>query len=155
MATLWSGLSPTLIMAVPSTSLYFTLYHALKEHIEDVCGGGWHSTILAPLVSGAIARTAVATVSSPLELVRTNMQSVRSGYSVAEGLRRELRCVLLLMSIGYAPPPPVFFIPHVHASQFTGCAAPQVAYEVCGGAWARRCCGTCRSAWCTGWHTKR
>lgn len=61
---LWRGLTPTLILAVPTTGFYFTLYEAMRSH----CG-------MSPLVAGASARVVAATVASPLELARTQLQA--------------------------------------------------------------------------------
>ena len=82
-ASLWRGLPPTLVMAIPSTSLYFTSYDQLKSAIERryACGaasGDYKSEKIlsfAPLISGVSARAIASTVISPLELVRTKVQS--------------------------------------------------------------------------------
>ncbi|XP_051575059.1 probable mitochondrial glutathione transporter SLC25A40 isoform X1 [Myxocyprinus asiaticus] len=75
--SLWSGLPPTLVMAVPATMIYFTCYDqlcaALKVRMED-------RSDLAPLLAGAIARVGSATVISPLELIRTKLQSEKQSY---------------------------------------------------------------------------
>ena len=88
--SLWSGLTPSLMMAVPSTALYFTAYDELRESLERYGRGGWLETY-APLFAGMIARTGAVTVTSPLELMRTKMQARRLGYGVWEGLRLEIR----------------------------------------------------------------
>lgn len=75
--SLWSGLPPTLVMAVPATVIYFTCYDQLcttlkarmTEHPRE-----------APLLAGAIARVGSATVISPLELIRTKLQSQKQSY---------------------------------------------------------------------------
>lgn len=75
--SLWSGLPPTLVMAVPATVIYFTCYDQLcgalkvrlKEHADK-----------APLFAGAIARVGSVTVISPLELIRTKLQSEKQSY---------------------------------------------------------------------------
>lgn len=81
-ASLWSGLSPTLILAVPATIVYFVSYEQLKiailqksGHTEDKNLPLW-----VPLVSGSSARIVSATVVSPLELIRTKMQSTKLSY---------------------------------------------------------------------------
>lgn len=76
---LWRGLSLTLLMAAPSTVLYFIGYEYLRD---------WSpikSEVINPLVCGALARTLSATVISPLELFRTRLQSYpfESSSSVA------------------------------------------------------------------------
>ncbi|XP_074835292.1 mitochondrial glutathione transporter SLC25A39 isoform X1 [Carettochelys insculpta] len=79
--SLWSGLPPTLVMAVPATVIYFTSYDQLLDYLRSRMGTqGAH----IPLVAGAIARLGAVTVISPLELIRTKMQSRQLSY-------RELR----------------------------------------------------------------
>ncbi|XP_026865297.2 LOW QUALITY PROTEIN: solute carrier family 25 member 40 [Electrophorus electricus] len=75
--SLWSGLPPTLVMAVPATVIYFTCYDqlcsALRFHMNDQADK-------APLLAGALARVGSATLISPLELIRTKLQSERQSY---------------------------------------------------------------------------
>ncbi|CAJ0943113.1 unnamed protein product, partial [Mesorhabditis belari] len=76
--SLWSGLSPTLVMAVPSTVFYFSVYDFLHSHLKEYCvkRAEW----VAPMVAGAFARTIAGTVVSPLEMIRTKMQSEMMSY---------------------------------------------------------------------------
>jgi len=89
LSSLWSGLSPTLVLAIPTTVVYFTLYEQLKLTLS-----GWHRLYqgvgeeegyTAPsfisLASGATARFAAVLLVSPLELVRTKMQSEKMAWS--------------------------------------------------------------------------
>ncbi|XP_027562962.1 solute carrier family 25 member 39-like isoform X1 [Neopelma chrysocephalum] len=79
--SLWSGLPPTLVMAVPATVIYFTTYDQLRDYLHARTGSrGPH----IPLLAGALARLGAVTVISPLELIRTKMQSRQLSY-------RELR----------------------------------------------------------------
>ncbi|XP_025084519.1 solute carrier family 25 member 40-like isoform X2 [Pomacea canaliculata] len=76
--SLWSGLPPTMVMAVPATVVYFTSYEQLKAlfaYDEKNLQDWWK-----PMASGATARVWAATVISPLELVRTKMQSEQLTY---------------------------------------------------------------------------
>lgn len=75
---LYSGLTPTLIMAVPSVVTYFTLYDWLRDRM-----GRWKhlGDVSAPLVAGSVARTIAATLIAPLELVRTQHQAAKRGKS--------------------------------------------------------------------------
>uniref|UniRef100_A0A3Q1CZP5 Mitochondrial glutathione transporter SLC25A39 n=1 Tax=Amphiprion ocellaris TaxID=80972 RepID=A0A3Q1CZP5_AMPOC len=76
--SLWSGLPPTLVMAVPATIIYFTCYDQLRDFLRFGLGlQGSH----VPLLAGGLARLGAVTVISPLELVRTKMQSRRLSYS--------------------------------------------------------------------------
>ncbi|XP_048373101.1 probable mitochondrial glutathione transporter SLC25A39 isoform X2 [Sphaerodactylus townsendi] len=79
--SLWSGLPPTLVMAVPATVIYFTGYDQLRDFL---CAKVDSQGRYIPLVAGAFARLGAVTVISPLELIRTKMQSRQLSY-------RELR----------------------------------------------------------------
>ncbi|XP_041123061.1 solute carrier family 25 member 39-like, partial [Polyodon spathula] len=79
--SLWSGLPPTLVMAVPATVIYFTCYDQLRDFL---CSGMGYQGNQVPLVAGALARLGTVTVISLLELIRTKMQSRQLSY-------RELR----------------------------------------------------------------
>ncbi|KAL9639088.1 MAG: hypothetical protein Q9164_001151 [Protoblastenia rupestris] len=78
--SLWRGLSPTLVMAIPANVIYFTGYDSLRSHP--------HSPIkthvpdaYAPLIAGSMARIAAATTISPIEMFRTRMQAATSSNS--------------------------------------------------------------------------
>ncbi|KAM3872819.1 mitochondrial glutathione transporter SLC25A40 [Diretmus argenteus] len=75
--SLWSGLPPTLVMAVPATVIYFTCYDQLCAALRVRMGDHAQQ---APLLAGAIARVGSVTVISPLELIRTKLQSQKSSY---------------------------------------------------------------------------
>ncbi|XP_068606050.1 mitochondrial glutathione transporter SLC25A39 [Brachionichthys hirsutus] len=85
MASLWSGLPPTLVMAIPSTVIYFTSYDQFQDFLRG--GLGVRSSV-SPLLAGAVARLAAVTVISPLELIRTKMQSRRLPYGELSGCIR-------------------------------------------------------------------
>jgi len=84
--TLWRGLSPTLVMAVPGNVIYFAGYDWLRtserspirDRIPDV---------YTPLVAGSTARVLAALFVSPIELFRTRMQA--SPSSSASGTFRD------------------------------------------------------------------
>ncbi|KAF7669729.1 hypothetical protein LDENG_00147070 [Lucifuga dentata] len=75
--SLWSGLPPTLVMAVPATVIYFTCYDQLCAALRVRMGERAQE---APLLAGAIARVGSVTVISPLELIRTKLQSQKQSY---------------------------------------------------------------------------
>ncbi|NXY01563.1 S2540 protein, partial [Pteruthius melanotis] len=75
--SLWSGLPPTLIMAVPTTAIYFTCYDQLCEALKN--RSGKHDEHI-PVIAGSLSRFGSATVVSPLELIRTRMQYRRLSY---------------------------------------------------------------------------
>ncbi|KAG8320682.1 hypothetical protein J6590_062574 [Homalodisca vitripennis] len=92
--SLWSGLSPTLILAIPSTVVYFTTYEQLRTRLNDYFKDPETNKqpIWVPMVSGVTARFSAATCVSPMELIRTKMQSKKLSYgdalSVVKGLVR-------------------------------------------------------------------
>jgi len=88
-SSLWSGLSPTLVLAVPTTVTYFTMYEQLKVCIDSQrrARSAQPSTLTTEtpkwvsLTAGGLARLAAVTLVSPLELVRTKMQSQKMPWS--------------------------------------------------------------------------
>ncbi|KAG9793432.1 putative mitochondrial glutathione transporter SLC25A39 [Exophiala dermatitidis] len=72
--TLWRGLSPTLVMAIPANVIYFTGYDWLRYHHASPIRKVSNDTY-APLVAGSIARIAAAVAVSPIEMFRTRMQA--------------------------------------------------------------------------------
>ncbi|XP_054582482.1 probable mitochondrial glutathione transporter SLC25A40 isoform X2 [Eptesicus fuscus] len=76
--SLWSGLPPTLVMAVPATVIYFTCYDQLTALLKSKLGENERHI---PIVAGIVARFGAVTVISPLELIRTKMQSKRFSYN--------------------------------------------------------------------------
>jgi len=88
-SSLWSGLSPTLILAVPTTVIYFTMYEQLKIKMETQRRAfSAHSDIkpsetsrLVSMGAGGLARLMAVTIVSPLELIRTKMQSQKMPWS--------------------------------------------------------------------------
>ncbi|VDN96261.1 unnamed protein product [Rodentolepis nana] len=80
--SLWSGLSPTLVMALPQTVIYFSLNDLLKCHINRTLNGYRDPTDIndpivhmVPPIVGATSRIFSVFTISPLELMRTKMQS--------------------------------------------------------------------------------
>jgi len=71
MRGLFSGLSPTMMIAVPSTVLYYISYDLLlqtgRQHAPEY-------DAIVPLLAGTTARIVAASVTSPIELIRTRMQ---------------------------------------------------------------------------------
>lgn len=70
---LWRGLNVTLLLAIPTTGVYFTLYEAFRERIGDTFPEA--SKPASAIAAGAMARTAACSVASPLELARTSLQA--------------------------------------------------------------------------------
>lgn len=83
-SSLWSGLGPTLVLAVPATIVYFVTYEQLRLKLKDEYNKAKSADFIQPfwipLISGATARIFSASLVSPLELIRTKMQSTRLSY---------------------------------------------------------------------------
>lgn len=79
--SLWSGLSPTLVVAVPNTVIYFTTYEQLRStmHRHLLPEGSEPSSLIGG-AAGGLARVWAVTVVSPFELVRTKMQAANMSY---------------------------------------------------------------------------
>lgn len=80
LSALWRGLPPTLVMAVPNTVIYFTLYDQLKVMYGFVEG---QENVWSPMCAGITARTISITCISPIEMIRTKMQA-KKGFSYKE-----------------------------------------------------------------------
>jgi solute carrier family 25 protein 39/40 len=72
--TLWRGLSPTLMMAIPANVIYFSGYDWLRYNRSSPIQR-FTNDAYAPLVAGSVARVAAAIVVSPIEMFRTRMQA--------------------------------------------------------------------------------
>ncbi|KAH8420795.1 hypothetical protein KR222_005400, partial [Zaprionus bogoriensis] len=93
-AALWSGLGPTLVSALPSTIVYFVAYEQFKARYVDIykqhfAGSDSSASVkscsnlplVVPMLSGVTARICAVTFVSPIELVRTKMQSQPLSYA--------------------------------------------------------------------------
>lgn len=76
---LYAGLPPTLLFAVPSTAMYFTSYEMILSESKELFPSANHGALA--MAAGGIARAGAATVFSPLELIRVQMQSGESTSS--------------------------------------------------------------------------
>ncbi|CAG8563267.1 3019_t:CDS:2 [Paraglomus brasilianum] len=91
--SLWRGLLPALVMSVPATVIYFIGYDHLRDTIWKKCNNK-SLEVYVPLAAGTIARTAAATVISPIELLRTRMQSAEGTngiVGVLNGINKMVR----------------------------------------------------------------
>ena len=82
--TLWRGLSPTLLMAIPANVIYFTGYDWLRYNPVSPIRKVTNDTY-APLAAGSVARVLAAICVSPIEMFRTRMQASTG----SEGVFRE------------------------------------------------------------------
>ncbi|KAJ1528026.1 hypothetical protein ONE63_007947 [Megalurothrips usitatus] len=93
--SLWSGLGPTLVLALPATVLYFVAYEQIRYRVKDIHSkriGRIEQPFWIPLLAGASARVLSATVVSPLELIRTKMQSRKLTYrEIGSALRSHIQ----------------------------------------------------------------
>lgn len=99
-SSLWSGLSPTLVLAVPATIVYFVSYEQLRLYLKDTYNKNIKSPDVksydkqpfwVPILAGGMARVWAATLVSPLELIRTKMQSQKLSYAE---MRQALKIVI-------------------------------------------------------------
>lgn len=74
LTTLWRGLSPTLLMAVPANVIYFAGYDWMRASDKSPIKARV-SDQYAPLVAGSVARVLAAIAVSPIEMLRTRMQA--------------------------------------------------------------------------------
>ncbi|PGH01705.1 hypothetical protein AJ80_08972 [Polytolypa hystricis UAMH7299] len=72
--SLWRGLSPTLVMAIPANVIYFTGYDWLRYDRRSPIKR-YTGDVYTPLVAGAVARIAAAAAISPIEMFRTRLQA--------------------------------------------------------------------------------
>ncbi|KAI3386607.1 hypothetical protein SNEBB_001512 [Seison nebaliae] len=76
--SLYSGMIPTLIMALPATVFYFSTNDLLRKYYGIVDN---EPAILEAASIGAMSRIVASSAISPLELIRTKLQSERLPYS--------------------------------------------------------------------------
>lgn len=88
LSTLWRGLSPTLVMAVPANVIYFAGYDWLRTSKKSPIPGRI-SDAYAPLLAGSAARVLAAMVVSPIEMFRTRMQASHPQTASPTGVFRD------------------------------------------------------------------
>jgi len=86
--TLWRGLSPTLVMAIPANIIYFTGYEWLRLNPASPIQRMRVRDEYAPLVGGSVARILAATAVSPVELFRTRLQALQGSKTTSPGPSR-------------------------------------------------------------------
>lgn len=82
------------LVGVPSSTLYMVTYDHLLNSIFPLFVTPSAST---PLFAGIMARTLISTVASPLELIRTNLQSTPSSSSNPNTLRSVISSISSLV----------------------------------------------------------
>ncbi|KAJ6519892.1 mitochondrial carrier domain-containing protein [Mycena sanguinolenta] len=89
MRGLWKGVGTTLVIGVPASTSYMLTYdHLLNVVLPPLLPAG-----VVPLSAGILARSTITTIMSPLELVRTNLQSTPAHPLNPNTLRSVLRSV--------------------------------------------------------------
>lgn len=101
MRSLWRGLSPTLVMAIPGNVIYFTGYDSLRYNAHSPIRK-YIPDAYVPLAAGSIARTAAATVVSPIEMFRTRMQATTGNTGRGVFLETLIGLRKLVYAEGYA-----------------------------------------------------
>lgn len=98
---LWKGAGTSLLIGVPSSTCYMMTYdHLLRVVLPPLLP----NPALVPLTAGILARTFISSVVSPLELIRTNLQSTPLSVDNPHTLRSVLssvRGVVRTEGIGY------------------------------------------------------
>ncbi|KAK0478449.1 mitochondrial carrier domain-containing protein [Armillaria novae-zelandiae] len=91
---LWKGSGTTLVIGVPSSTAYMLTYdHLLNVALPPILP----NENLVPLTSGILARTTISTIASPLELIRTNLQSTPLSPDKPHTLRSVLTSIRQLV----------------------------------------------------------
>lgn len=87
---LWKGAGTSLLIGVPSSTSYILTYdHLLNVVLPPLV----QNEVFAPLAAGILARSAITSVVSPLELIRTNLQSTPLSPQKPHTLRSVLTSV--------------------------------------------------------------
>ncbi|KAJ7103468.1 mitochondrial carrier domain-containing protein [Mycena belliarum] len=86
---LWKGAGTTLVIGVPSATSYMLTYdHLLNNVLPPLLPAP-----VVPLTAGILARSSITAIVSPLELVRTNLQSTPAHPANPNTLRSVLTSV--------------------------------------------------------------
>ncbi|KAJ7492558.1 mitochondrial carrier domain-containing protein [Mycena latifolia] len=86
---LWKGVGTTLVIGVPSATSYMLTY----DHLLNVVLPPLLPAAAVPLTAGILARSTITSIVSPLELVRTNLQSTPAHPNSPNTLRSVLTSV--------------------------------------------------------------
>ncbi|CAI5736046.1 unnamed protein product [Hyaloperonospora brassicae] len=85
---LFAGLSPAMLIAVPSTVLYYVSYDLLllegRAQVPQL-------DAIVPLMAGTSARLLAASMTSPIELIRMRMQGPNAGAGVVATFQQAVR----------------------------------------------------------------
>ncbi|KAH1028866.1 probable mitochondrial glutathione transporter SLC25A40 isoform X1 [Dendroctonus ponderosae] len=147
--SLWSGLSPTLVLSIPATICYFVTYEQLrlklkaKYNSNKLPNESARQPFWIPLVSGASARVLSVTLVNPLELIRTKMQSQKLSYlELGEALKNLVRTdgykglwrgvfPTLLRDVPFSA---IYWMSYESIKSYMGCDHPSFRQSFIGGA---------------------
>jgi solute carrier family 25 protein 39/40 len=99
-SSLWRGLSPQLLLSIPSTVVYFWAYDELKHTLQRLTTNPHppsfltpihpYLTLFSPLLAGTSARALTTILVSPIELIRTKTQSLSTSPSMLTLAQQEI-----------------------------------------------------------------
>ncbi|KZW02013.1 mitochondrial carrier [Exidia glandulosa HHB12029] len=93
---LWKGVGTSFVISVPSATFYMLTYdHLLRSVLPSL---SFIPPAVTPMIAGVTARTFITSAVSPLELLRTNLQSTPVSPSNPHTLRSVLRSVRSLVA---------------------------------------------------------
>lgn len=159
-SSLWSGLGPTLVLALPTTVLYFVAYEQLRVRLKDyhksrtgcVDEENYKLPLWIPLISGSVARCFAVTVVNPLELIRTKMQSERMSYlEVGKGFKTMIKSTgwkglftgLLPTILRDAPFSSIYWTSYELYKNYNNVTIPSFSTSFVGGAFAGSIAALC------------
>ena len=94
---IYAGLTPTLVMAVPNTVLYYSSYDEMVgrlRRVSEESSSSSSSSWMIPFAAGGTARLVASSATAPLEYLRT-LQASKVGCNLAApGLWQELKTVI-------------------------------------------------------------
>lgn len=70
--SLWRGLTPTLLLQIPSTVFYYTTYEKFKDLVRLRLGV---EELYVPLIAGSSARFLTTFLTTPIEFIKTYIQA--------------------------------------------------------------------------------
>ncbi|KAI2626385.1 mitochondrial carrier domain-containing protein [Xylaria nigripes] len=94
--TLWRGLSPTLVMAIPANIIYFTGYDWLRFNKKSPISGLARDDLKA-VTAGSTARILAVAAVSPIELFKTRLQA-SSGSTATSHVKDTFRGIREMVS---------------------------------------------------------
>ncbi|KAJ3075825.1 hypothetical protein HDU98_006761 [Podochytrium sp. JEL0797] len=86
---LWRGLTPALAMQAPSTVFYYLGYEEIRDRLMPLFSDS-NQHFYPPILAGSLARTGTTILISPLELIKTRMQSASGSSSSLRNVLSQL-----------------------------------------------------------------